>query len=640
LNRYVVTLLFFSFASFCGDSAVEVTNPLVAAVTHQVNKIAKKPIHKSPVEYRQAVERYIVATKAHFLSSHIGSGKGKMASYEIELQYLLNNYGRFSTATLLSRLRSAHHEMVKINYDTHNEKYQYYEQICSALLLQCAQMLSDNARKQLLDALHEVDDLIIYWRYQKNHPFSYCFHKSPLKWITGKSQENEVSSNIKRLERKQAELYTSLGKLTAHAHYFTECGMTYAECYTWIEELFSVLACIKTTGFEKTTDGTRFDLIAAQLESKTKSVGNLKYHCLHSIASAKKSNHFVRNWIAYTTALAASAYAVHYYVHNYGMVNKLIGDRSGSLYKNWGDYVVGPSKDVWNVVSGEASDNRSVLEEIKADIKTLEVQEGVNKETSNKLNNYLKVDHEKTQVKMKSLLDKFVTEGAWFYRRDEKNNETAYQLSQEDINKIISGESDGDVTGFQQLIFDMPANLIGDLVRKDDFIKSVVVIAELYIYHYGSSLIAVVFQLIVDYGMPVVKEVLGILLRGNKKVDLILNVAVLTPTIIVGGCTAYGLNKTYQRMTARDYSPIRIALADVNSLLIESPMPLDDYDYGKLVYLVHKLRNKASSLKDALCNEFLADVTKLESKRFDVAAKRGIVDNMFNKYAFLGRIAA
>jgi hypothetical protein len=57
------------------------------------------------------------------------------------------------------------------------------------------------------------------------------------------------------------------------------------------------------------------------------------------------------------------------------------------------------------------------------------------------------------------------------------------------------------------------------------------------------------------------------------------------------------------------------------------------------VYLVHKLRNKAGLLKDPQSNDFLADVTKLESKRFDVAAKRGIVDNMFNKYAFLGRIA-
>ena len=312
MNRYIRALALVSLVGFCPIIVAETDNLLMTAVLNQVNKVSKKPIHKSPVEYRQAVERYIAATKTHSLSWN-KLGKGKVSSYEIELQYLFNNYGRFSTSTLLSRLRSAHQELVKINYEAHKEKYQHYEQLCSALLLQCAQMLSDNARRQLLDALHEVDDLIVYWRYQKNHPLSYCFGKSPHKWVTGKSQEKEVNSNIKRLEYKQAELYTTLGKLTAHAHSFTECGMGFAECYTWIEELFSVLSCIKN-GPEKTNDGTRFDKIAAQLELKIKSVGNLRYHCLHSIASAKKSNHFVRNWIGYTVALAAAGYAVHYYV--------------------------------------------------------------------------------------------------------------------------------------------------------------------------------------------------------------------------------------------------------------------------------------------------------------------------------------
>ena len=101
-----------------------------------------------------------------------------------------------------------------------------------------------------------------------------------------------------------------------------------------------------------------------------------------------------------------------------------------------------------------------------------------------------------------------------------------------------------------------------------------------------------------------------------------------------------GSAKTYQWAVKKNYSPIRIALADVNSLLIESFAQLDDYDYGKLVYLIYKLRHKAHSLKDPLSHEFLTDVAKLESKQYDPQIKRGIVENMFNKYAFLGRIAA
>jgi len=642
INRYIFALFFVSAVSFCGDSdKKEADNLFIAAVVNQVNKVSKKSIHKSPVEYRQAVERYISVTRLNSLT-----GKGKKVSYEIELQYLFDNFARFSTVALLYRLRLAHCDMVKNITDVHSEKYRYYEQICSALLLQCTQKLSDNARKQLLDALHEIDDHIVYWRYQKSHPLRYCFGKSPLKWVMGKKQEKEVSDNIKRLERRQAELYNIMGRLTTHVHSFTECDVHFADCYTWIEELLSVLSCIKI-GPEKIIDGTQFDKIAAQLELKIKQVGNLKYNSLCTIVSAKKSNHLVRHWIAYTTMLAIAVYCAHYYVNNYGVVNKLIGDRSVAIHKNWYELVVKPGHDVWNIVCGKIPESDSknfVITDIKNDIETLEIKYGANKETSRQLNNYLKIDRANTQKTMKYLLDKWMQEKKEFVSGiDNKGYNITYTLDQEAYNNVINSELVGDVAPFQQLVHDMPKGVYNHLIKSDDFLDSLIVYAELKIYHYGSSVVSIIFEFFVYYGMSVVKAIYNVVAYGNPeliaKVNLIVNVAVLMPTVIVGCAGIYGLNKIYKRATKRNYTPIRIALADVNSLLIESPMPLDDYDYGKLVYLVHKLRNKAHSLKDALCNEFLVDITKLESKRFDVAAKRGIVDNMFNKYAFLGRIA-
>jgi hypothetical protein len=103
--------------------------------------------------------------------------------------------------------------------------------------------------------------------------------------------------------------------------------------------------------------------------------------------------------------------------------------------------------------------------------------------------------------------------------------------------------------------------------------------------------------------------------------------------------TSFLATKLYQWTTTRDYSSIRIALADVNALLIEAADHLDDHDYGRLVYLISKLRHTATYLKDSLANEFLHDVSKLESKQYSAQTKHGIVENMFNKYAFLGKIA-
>jgi len=120
-----------------------------------------------------------------------------------------------------------------------------------------------------------------------------------------------------------------------------------------------------------------------------------------------------------------------------------------------------------------------------------------------------------------------------------------------------------------------------------------------------------------------------------KDHELTLMFTSLIPLVLTG----LGMHKTYKWAIKRNYSPIRIALADVNSLLIESANDLDSHDYGKLVYLIYKLRDKATQLKDAAVHEFLVDVAKLESKQYAVQTKHGIVENMFNKYAFLGKIA-
>lgn len=661
MNRYIHIVLLTFFATFCPIIVAEGNNPLMAAVLNQVNKVSNKPIHKSPIEYRQAVERYIAATKACSLS-HSSFGKGKILSYEIELLYLFNNYGRFSTATLLSRLRSAHQEMLKYNPDIHGEKYQRYEQICSALLLQCAQMLSDNARKQLLDALHEVDDLIVYWRYQKNHPLSYCFGKSPIKWVTGKTQEKEISSNLKRLEYKQAELYTALGKLSAHAHSFTECDTTYNDCYTWIEELFIVLSCIKI-GSDRLHDGTRFDKIALQLELKIKVVGNLKYNCLRSLASVQKSNHFVRNWIAYTVALAATGYAVHYHLNHAGVMFAAYAATRQSASEYCG-LLLNPLDKVYQrgklVFSGDpkkvtTNDNQNM------DVSGNNEEEGLSQvaiivsdsidDLSNKIEDIgkniranVKAEVAKCTTSLKE--DGVALRGNALTRAKNATNYFGLGGNSYDIKQIETIEEDIKNNKFDSF------KAFADKIELNDPVLygMLTAVTTLFRLHGLCESLEVYTGIIDDQIIPLIKLIVILVVKLARDADDQLQKAdakmkdneltLMFSALIPLAGTCFGVAKTYQWATARDYSPIRLALADVNSLLIESPMPLDDYDYGKLIYLVHKLRNKASMLKAALCNEFLADVTKLESKRFDVVAKRGIVENMFNRYAFLGRIAA
>jgi hypothetical protein len=591
----------------------------------------------SPLEFKQAIARYIKHTDVHYLQ-HAQRHADENEPYKKELRYLFKNYGNMSPSALLSRVRSAHQEMVKHESDMNSDVYKRYEQISSALLLICAQSFFYDVRTQILNALDEVDHLIMYWRYQQHHHISYFFGKSPHKWIMGKSQAKEIVYNLALLEHKQRELYTLLGVLAGHAHTLTTCDVTYEDCYQWMNALLTVLS----QGYEllySGSDGTQFDIVAAQLALRMKKVDLLAHDLLKSLNSARKPSHFVQNWIAYTVLLAAAGYVTYYYAHDYEVINANVKERLISLSRSWKDLVVNPVKDIWNTLSGK-DDVSMIQESIKIekgvsdfaqDINDLETKKDFNKKRSNALADHIQRDRENAQNLMVTLLNKKVTEG---------------KISQERCDKIIAAEKIGDVTEFQKLFYDMDKTLT-DFYWNDDILDAITVLAELKIYHYGSSLIQVVFELIVDYGIPAVKEALIVLSKGNrkwaataKKLNLILNVAILTPTIIVGGAGCRGLYKTYTWVTAHDYSPIRIALADVNALLIESAAKFDDYAYGKLLYLIFKLRHRASALKDTLAHEFLNDVAKLELKQYDSETKHSIIENMFNKYAFLGRVNA
>ena len=108
-------------------------------------------------------------------------------------------------------------------------------------------------------------------------------------------------------------------------------------------------------------------------------------------------------------------------------------------------------------------------------------------------------------------------------------------------------------------------------------------------------------------------------------------------TLIPAFGIGLGVNKVYNWMVARDYSSIRLALLDINSLFIESKTPLNDHDYGKLIYLLQGLKKQALRYltRGDMLNDFLADIAKLESDKFDVETKRSIINNMFMKYPFL-----
>lgn len=120
--------------------------------------------------------------------------------------------------------------------------------------------------------------------------------------------------------------------------------------------------------------------------------------------------------------------------------------------------------------------------------------------------------------------------------------------------------------------------------------------------------------------------------RTQKQIAGVATILFLTPTILTG----WAAYRKYQAMLVKDYTSIRRALVDINSLFVDTTRPLDDESYGKMLYLIDNLKKRAA--KNIPVNDrsdFIHDLERVESKEFNVAAKRAIVDDMFRKYSFL-----
>lgn len=622
--------LFLLTFSLCGTPLQG--NAFLDAAQDQIKKISPKPAaHKPVVEFKQAVSRYVKNTENQCLHNYPRYADENV-SYKKELRYLFNNYGKLSSTALLSRLRSAHQAMIEDELDNESDIYKQYEQISSALLLVCTQLFCNDARDQILDALQEIDNLIAYWRYQYNHQLSYFFGKSPIKWITGKEQEKEIIYNLHKLERKQRELYTLLGTLIGHIHLFSETDVDYNACYHWIEELFNILACIKSLR-DYDGDGTLFDTLAAELELKMKRVGNLKNDFLLSVACTKKPNHFVRNWIAYTTLIALVGSIMRYHYNNVDVLPEAF-KRAIVFVKSMGvSVVIDPLIDLRDVCFGR--DSKSAVKEIEDRIVVIE-------KLADGIESNVKIIAEKSQKSLKEYAINLLEQCLTAMEEKERAHWTGTPLINKTVKEEIMAEvRAGNMDKLNTLCENTKLEGITGSLYRLDYIKDEETVRTLLAVDKILTILQDYPELIDSHIVPLIKQT-GFFVTDIGKIvgDFVKNnfwtakLAAFTP--LAAACM--GLVKTYQWATKKNYTPIRIALADVNALLIESAEQMDDHDYGKLVYLIGKLRIKSKSLKNILSTEFLVDVAKLESKRYSAQTKCAIVENMFNKYAFLGRV--
>ena len=507
-----------------------------------------------------------------------------------------------------------------------------YEKEYADGMVKCAKVLYDNAHNQILDSLSEIDRRISYWQYQKDHPWKYFVSKNPLKWITGPKQEDEVESNLDTLKSHQGELYVLLGQLselgTAFIRGYKDTFLTdYQKGYEWIDSLLAMLVRIKIR--ELPIDSDTFGMRIQKLQARLERVDYFKADLLSDISETIIPSYIERNWLT----SGALLFGLNYGYKNYAdqIVNAVVFGQKKGL-----EYIVDPVtttiKDV--LMPGWKTSAKNLFEQDEKN----KVLPG-NKGGENKIVSEM---HESYPAKLEELKN-YIT-----YMGDK------YGL-QEEAHNVLKGFEEKRYTSYIPFLESIRAakpieKSWNPLKKAREFVAQN---WEDYALGVGLGRELEIVRSIFDiedflkneqkryetYLLGKMKKYEAYALEQQKKYEdqyaAVGKVVLLIPAFLAA--TAGYL--AYQKLTTKNYTSLRRALIDINYLFIDSSKPLNDEQYGKMVYLVYMLKKRAEKelpVKKNVRADFVADLEKIESPELNVAAKRALIEDMFKKYAFLG----
>lgn len=134
--------------------------------------------------------------------------------------------------------------------------------------------------------------------------------------------------------------------------------------------------------------------------------------------------------------------------------------------------------------------------------------------------------------------------------------------------------------------------------------------------------------------------------KHGKKLDNLLDalklvapLAGLMPATMAVAGAFYSSRGLYRIVTNRDYTPIRLALCDIEEILIRTKV--NEYNeelYGELLHKLHGLRAKTQYLvpkTEGIRMQFMRQLYYLESVQFSSEDKRAFIHTMRERYQFL-----
>jgi hypothetical protein len=481
------------------------------------------------------------------------------------------------------------------------EYREYNERLLCIFLLKAISVLGKCAVRSIVHTIDLLQDAIIYWKDQQTHQWKYFLHKSPHKWFFGKKQQDEIYHNIRDLESMKDYHDMMLGKVVRYLYTFKP-NQSNETCYVWMTEFCTILDALYVVpikGWSEAQQRTQnVESLLAKCSYHYQEIVHHTYNVQETLSHARKPNHFVRNWLAYSLIGGAALYC---YTDPNGLINAAWTSLMGfDIKKNFDEYVKKPLNDLKEATLGNKMPEKSNIGDIPR------FTEEVKK---------------------------------WQQNEDEIIGTMVQQVKDakrpsDIIEKIEKDLRDGNSNSFVEDHLKKEKNAI---TWKGDFNPVLVKggyldVARFEIAH-GKVAGARQLDDQIVYFEQRLNDVNDKIYAREREANLPLKIAAIIPATGL----IYGLYKLCGWVRSKNYTPLNVVLCDIEDILIAAGDALSDEAYGKMLYKIHIFKKKANKIL-GVRNTYYYDLTNhiqfLSDDTKTVQQKKELVSAMRKRYPF------
>ncbi len=461
----------------------------------------------------------------------------------------------------------------------------------ACVLVHASVTMAELTRREIVQALDRLQEILDYWIEQRHHTVRYFFHKSPLKWFHRKPQNVEIEENIRIVRDMQAQYFTLFGKFASQLEEFLGSQQSAQETFDWLDSFATVIHHLCAFNPQKMhqQSGTdislygQFQQLAYKMRFKTQRITRLTQPVMWS-------HYLVRNWLAYTACVTAGIVTGTYVVQNPDKAAAYIG-RVQNKGKEVYEWAADKLLQVWDViVPVKDKAGTGDLTKLPAELAT----------KAKELKASWTEEEIMAIVKVQEVTNFLVEDG-----KIDQNQQTTV------LYNVVKGDLDG----------------LTDLLWKS--------LKDIHYLQWGTWLQKIGLSAVaVSY--PYYIRALNVTQKVNKQSSLIIGMALAGAL----GLTSHRLVSYLMTPRVIDYSHIRIALADAARVLNlysghDSSVTIYSEDMGRFLYSIERLYKEMRVIKEPERWEFARDLHQLAQPQLSVSQKLRLIDIMYKRYPFL-----